>query len=319
MDIDIHLTEAKLDIQNGSGEAACEKRIFVGLLKRGLNCGALERTAVYEEILHCAVAAACMGRGNIAAYLHGLVAAAAFDKPAAYIAAEESVDAAFNLSVAGGEENLFTVAYCAHAHFRVGEGAFERSSKAGACLGLVALHEFEAGGGVVEKVFDNHCGAFGAADGAHLVDIARGQQNAGALTVALAAGAKLNLAYSGNCRKSFAAEAEGCNAFKAALVAQLARCVAQECNARILGAHAAAIVGNADVCHSAAADFYCNVFCACINRVFGKLLHCGSRALHHLARRDKVGNVGGEYIDIRHSVFPPSKLISNSLIILYRH
>ena len=101
------------------------------------------------------------------------------------------------------------------------------------------------------------------------------------------------MAHGGDRRERLAAKAEGGNALEPARVAQLARGVAQEGHARVLGRHAAAVVRHAQIGHAAVPQLHGHVPGAGVKGVFHQLLHHGGGSLHHLARGDEIRHVGG--------------------------
>ena len=68
----------------------------------------------------------------------------------------------------------------------------------------------------------------------------------------------------------------------------------------VIAHHAAAVVGNLDQLLPARFDADFNARCPGIKRVLEHFLYHGSRALHHLAGGDLVGNGLGEYVDAAH-------------------
>ena len=78
--------------------------------------------------------------------------------------------------------------------------------------------------------------------------------------------------------------------------------MAQEGHARVLGRHAAAVVGDADIGRAAPADLHGHVFGPGVEGVLHQLLDHGGRALHHLARGDQIRHMRGEYVNDWHKI-----------------
>ena len=74
-----------------------------------------------------------------------------------------------------------------------------------------------------------------------------------------------------------------------------------ESKSRVFRSHAAAVVGDPDIGHPAAADLADNVLRSGIKGVFQQLLDYGRRALHHLTGGNQIRHMGGEYVDYRHN------------------
>ena len=77
--------------------------------------------------------------------------------------------------------------------------------------------------------------------------------------------------------------------------------MAQEGHTRVLGGHAAAVVGDADIGGPAGAQLHGDVPGPGVKGVFHQLLDDGSRPLHHLAGGDEIRHMGRENVDDRHS------------------
>ena len=99
-----------------------------------------------------------------------------------------------------------------------------------------------------------------------------------------------------NCRdrrKRLAAEPQGTDGGQVFFCTQLAGRVPPEGNRCVLGRHAAAIIGNPQIGDPAVLDLYGNLGRTGVNGVFHQLLGDRGRPLHHLARRNQVGQMVG--------------------------
>ena len=97
-------------------------------------------------------------------------------------------------------------------------------------------------------------------------------------------------------RKRLAAKAHRADRLKTLFVAQLARGVPRERNARVLGAHAAAVVAYSYVSRAAALELDRHLSCTRVEGVFDELLYYRRRSLDDLARGDHVRNKRRKYI-----------------------
>ena len=171
--------------------------------------------------------------------------------------------------------------------------------KHGGRLRLIGFHELHARGGVIKQVAHQNRCALRAACGRFLRDLPRVQMQAHAGAV-FRLGQKINPADCRDGSERFAAEAERRDGGKVVFIADFAGCMAQKRCARVLGGHAAAVVGNADEGHAAVLDFDGDARCARVNGVFHQLLDDGGGAFNHLACGNQVRNVGAELDNFRH-------------------
>ena len=304
VDVDVHGGGVELEVYDAGREAPGEQGAAIGLLDGGLEQLALYVPAVHEEILRAPAAAPGGGRARKAADPHRLAVEAGGDGQhgAGEVAAEQGVHRALRAAVAGGEELLAAVAYAAHGDVGAAQGAAQRRREAGRALGPVALQELAPGGRVVEEAAHGDARALGRAGLVHLADVAGVEAHVRALARAALAGGELDVRDAGDGGQGLAAEAERAYALEAALVGELAGGVAQEGDPGVLGGHPAAVVGHADELRAAAGEFYRYVARPGVHGVLNELLHRRGRALHHLARRNQVGDVGGEYVYSGHDI-----------------
>ncbi|MPN35300.1 hypothetical protein SDC9_182797 [bioreactor metagenome] len=171
-------------------------------------------------------------------------------------------------------------------------------------FGGVAFQEFPARRGVEKKVADadrSPCGSaarrgfeqFSAFDGYlrpfELVRRPGGQRQA---------------ADRGDGRQRLPPEAEGHDVFDALFVEQLACAVRLQAEERVVGVHAAAVVGDGDQAGPGALDFDADPFCSRIDRVLHQFFNYRCGALDHFARGDAVAQVFGHDFDFTHDSTP---------------
>ena len=150
----------------------------------------------------------------------------------------------------------------------------------------VGFHKLHPGGGVEEQVPDDNGGAVGAARLGFFKDFARFQMKADAFNRRRSLGQQVDAADGGDGGQSFATEAHRADGGQVLGGAQLACCVAQERGPGVLGAHAAAVVRDPQVGHTAVLDLYSDLGSSGVHGVFQQLLDHGGRTLHHLAGGD---------------------------------
>ena len=178
----------------------------------------------------------------------------------------------------------------------------QRGRNAGRGLRAVGFEKLQPRRGVVEDIAHGDARALRAADGRHVDDIACLNDNAHALGRALFARYKLNAADRCDRRKRLAAKAHRSDGFKTLFVMQLARCVPGEGNARVLGAHAAAVVAYFYVCRAAAFELDRHLGCARVEGVFHKLLYHRRRTLDDLTGGDHIGHQRRKNINACHGL-----------------
>ena len=302
VDVYIHAAQAQIQVQDAGRIAPGEQGVFVSLLQSGLQQLGLDETAVAEEILGGPVAPPRGGGGHEAGDLHPLVLAPAGQQGGGQLPAQQGVGAGVLPPVAGGEELLAAVPDQAHGDLRPSQGAAQRGLHAGGGFAPVGFQELEPGGGVVKQIPHDHGGTLRAAHRSHLVDLPGGEGHQGALVVAPAAGAQLDVGHGGDGGQSLTPEAHGADGLQPPLVPELGGGVAQESDPGVLGGHAAAVVGDADIGHAAPADLHGDVPGAGVKGVLHQLLDDGGGPLHHLARGDQIRHMGRQNIDNRHMI-----------------
>ena len=194
------------------------------------------------------------------------------------------------------------VAYKAHGHLRTPQRTAQRRERARGRLAPVGLEEFQARGGVVEEIADDHRRPLRTAAGGHVLYIPAVERDERAHVRAAQSCFQLYARHGGDRRERLAAKAHRAYRLEPALIVQLAGRVAQKRHARVLARHARAVVRHADVGRPAAAYLHGHVHGARIEGVFHQLLYHRRRTLDDLARRYHVRHMGGEYIDHSHTI-----------------
>ena len=300
VDIHVHGRAAELDIQHARGEAPHEQRVAVGLLERGLQRGGFDPPAVAEEILLRAAAAPGGGRGEEAVHAHAVGLTGAGQQAHGEVAPEQAVDAAVELVVAGGEEDLLPVADAAHGHVRPAERAPQRGGGAGRALRAVGLQEFAPGGRVEKQVAHDHRRALGAAGLVHVLNVARVERHVRAGRGAALPRRERDVRHGADRGQRLAAKAHRADGLEPLLVVQLARRVAQKRDACVLGRHAAAVVRHAQIRRAAAAQLHRHGAGPSVKCVFHQLLDHGGGPLHDLARGDQIRQMRRENLNLGH-------------------
>ena len=310
MDVHVHRPQGHGDLQHAGGEAAHHHLVFIGLLQRRGEDVGLDIAAVDEEDLIVSVAAGGGGPGDVALHPGLLPAGGELHHLHGRLAAEDRVDGAEQLPVAGGGHLLLAVAQEGDGQVGMGQGLPLHRGEHRRALSAVALHEFHAGGRVVEQVADNDRGALGAPGLAALGDLPRLQGQARPEGRALGAGQQIDLRHRGDGGQGLAPEAQSADGLQILFRADLAGGVAQEGDLRVLRRHAAAVVGHADGDHAAVLDRYGDVFCPRVHGVFQQLLDHGGRTLYHLAGGDQIRHMGGKLMNDAHGASPTAPAAS---------
>ncbi len=113
-------------------------------------------------------------------------------------------------------------------------------------------------------------------------------------------GEQVDAADGGNGGQSLAPEAHGADGGQVLCRAQLAGGVALEGQGGVRGAHATAVVGDPQKGHAPVPDLHRNLGGPGVHGVFQQLFYDAGGPLHHLARGDEVGDMGGKLDDFRH-------------------
>ena len=235
-------------------------------------------------------------------HAHAVDLALAGQERLCQLAPEQAVHAAVELVVAGGEKQLLPVADAAHGHVRTAERAPQCGGGAGGALRAVGLEEFAPGGRVVKQVAHDHRRALRAAGLVHVLDLARVERHVRAARRAAPPRRERDVRHGADGGQRLAAKAHRADGLEPLRIVQLARRVAQKRDARVLGRHAAAVVGHAQIGRAAAAQLHRHGAGPGVERVFHQLLDHGGGPLDDLARGDQIRKMRRENLNIGHGL-----------------
>ncbi len=142
----------------------------------------------------------------------------------------------------------------------------------------------------MEDIAHRYRRALRAAAGRHVDYISRPNRDAHALCRALFTSYKLNMTHSGDGGQRLAAKAHRSDGLEPLFVVQLARRVPREGQPRVLGAHAAAVVGYFYICRAAAFKLDRQLFGSRVKGVFHELLYDRRGPLDDLAGGDHISH-----------------------------
>ena len=305
--VHIHQAVGQGDIQHAGGEFPHHGGVFIGLLQRGGKLLGADGAAVAEEVLLPPVAPAVLRRGDEAPHAHAVALALHGEEGARRVPAQQGVNAGVHAPVPGREEDLLPVFQAAHGDLRAAQRRAQCRLGAALPLGAVAAQELQPGGGIVKEVAHLHGGALGAAQLRHAVDLPGSELHTHSLRRPLPPGGETQAADAGDGGQRLAPEAHRADGLQSPLVPELAGGVAQAADPRVLRGHAAAVVGDADTLPSPAADVHHHALRPGVKGVLHQLLDGAGGLVHHLARGDEIGHMGGEKLNFRHgdtSFFP---------------
>ena len=302
MNIDINQMLRHRQMQHARRIASDHERIAVRLLKGSGHGLRAHMPPVDKENLIAAVAAGGVRLRDIARERVFLIAAVHLGHLLRGRPAHHGIDRAVKASVPCRMKLLLSVPEDAEGNLRMRKGKpLHHTQKRGSLHG-VALHKLHACGRIIEKITDNDRRPVRAADLSlfgHDTGIQmqpRAECRVGGFCHQIDSGD------GGDRRQRLTAEAEGVNGFQIARLAELARRVAQKGGGRVLGAHAAAVVGHAQKGHAAVLYFHGNIFCTRVNGVFDQLLCRACGTVHDLTRRDQVRHMGRKLLNFRHDL-----------------
>ena len=303
MNVHIHRCIAYRDIQYASWKPPGEQVVPVSLLQNGLKRTGPHAPPVHKEELAAAVALHMRGFRNIAFHGHGVALQVHGQQAVEKVAAEQAVYAGFRFSVAGRMELGGAVLDVFYAYVRGRKSGPDHSSRYGGAFGPIGLHEFQAGGGVIEKIAYDHRGAAGTAERFVGQDPAAFVDHASSLTVVAATGYEFHSGHGRDGGQRFATEAQGGDGFQTARVLQLAGRMAQKSGLHIVRQDAGSVVSHADIGHSSGTDLHGHVGGAGVHRIFHQFLDHAGGAFHHFAGSNQVGGVAIKLYDVRHRQF----------------
>ena len=304
MHIDVHQMGRQIQVEHTAGEPALHHLILIGLLqRRGQQLG-LDGPPADEKVLARPVATG--GRGLAHEAPEGIVLPMAFHRhqTSGKLPPVDAIDGAAKFPVAGGAEQLLAVLQKADGHVGMGKGLPLDGGKDMGAFGGVGFHKFHPGRGVVKEVPDENGGAVGASGLSVFRDLAALQMEGCTGGCPGEPGQKVDTADAGNGRQGFAPESHGHNGRQIVGTAQLAGGVTEKGCLRVVGAHAAAVVGDAQKGHAAVLNLHCNVFGPGVHGVFQQLLDDAGRTLHHLTGGNEVGHMGRQLLNDCHRINP---------------
>ena len=167
-------------------------------------------------------------------------------------------------------------------------------------LSIFRTEEFAPRRGVEEEVGDRDGGAAGQGGVVHVVDFATGDLNAGTGGFLAGGGLQRNPGDGSDGGQRFAAKAEGGDGEQVVDGSQLAGGVALKGQEGIVAVHAMAVVGDADEPPAARFDFNPDAVGPGVEGVLQQFFDYRSRAVHHLASGDLIGDLVGQYADAAH-------------------
>ena len=291
VDVHIHQMLRQPQLQHAVGIAPDHQPVAVGLLERGGHRLRAHQPPVDEKDLLHPVAARGRRARDIAREREALPFALHGDHLAGALPPQNGVKRALELPVAGGLELLGALAQHAEGDLGMRQRQLLHGGQNGRALDGVALHEFQACGGVIEQIADDDRRAHGTPGLAALGHDAAVKMQRRAEIVFASAREQIDARNGGDRRQRLAAEAQRADRLEILRRAQLACGVAQEGRLGVLGAHAAAVVRDAQEGHAAVLQLDRDVLRPGIDRVLDQLLGGAGRTFDHLAGSDHVGDL----------------------------
>ena len=288
-------------MQHTGRELPRQELVAVGLLQSGGEQPGFDRAAPHEEGLHGAAGPGIGGQADVAGQAVA-VPAALHRNHFGTLPAVNAVERRLKTAGAGGGEGGFAVPEEGDGHIGVGQSLQLDGGGDTPTLHGIGAHELHPGRGVVEQIPDDDGGAVGAPRLRFLDDLPRFQTQAYPGEGAGGLGQKIDAADGGDGRQCLPPEAHGADSGEVLRRAQLRGGVAEKGCPGILRLHTAAVVCDAQEGHAAVPDLHGNLGGTGVHGVFQQLLDHGGGTLHHFARGDEVGDMGGKLNDLGHKV-----------------
>ena len=306
VDVHVHRRHRQGHRQHAAGEAALHDLVPVALFQSGGQKLGLDEPPVDEKDLHPPGAPALEGPGDEARYRRAVSAPLHGKEAPGEVPAQGGVNSGVQPPVSGGVEGLRAVLDESEGHVRVGQGQVLHQAAGRRRLGAVLFHEFQPGGGVVEKVPDQDGGALRGSGLLHRAGNAPLQAQRRAGGVLPPPGLNLHPADGGDGRQGLPPEAQGADFSQVLGPPQLGGGVAQKGRGQLRGGDAAAVVRHPDKAHAAPAELHHHGGAMGVQGVFHQLLYHAGGALHHLPGGNEVRHVRGQLLNAGHgaSSFP---------------
>ena len=312
VDIHVHRVELGGQMEDAARKLAHHPLVGIGLFQCGHHGPGLYIAAVDEKVLISSRPPAAIGSGDKAGHRHLLAGAGHRKKAQGHIPAQDRVDRALELAVAGGEKLLLSVPEETDAHLRVGEGLPLHGGKGRRPLGRVLFHELEPGGRVVKEVPHHHGGSLGAAGLLPGEDRAPFQLQGDAHALLRRAGEQVYPGHRRDGGQGLPPETQGTDGLQIVLGADFAGGVAQKRGLRLPGGDAAAVVGDPNERHAAVLNLHRHGGGPRVNGVLHQLFHHRGRPLHHLPGGNQVGYMGLQGLNMGHGCFTQLSLLDCS-------
>ena len=194
----------------------------------------------------------------------------------------------------------FAVVRQRKSSLRIGQRqAFQHGGAMGV-FGVFGFQEFAPRGRVEKKFAHFHRGAFGVR---RRIDRAQnaifGTDFVCVRQIGGAAGQR-QARYGGDAGQPFAAKAHAADVFQIVQLFDFAGGVARECQGKVVGVDAAAVVGHADELDAAARQFHADMRRPRVQAVFHDFFECGGGAFHHFAGGDLIDEMVGQGMNTVH-------------------
>ena len=300
VDIHIHRVHRQCNMHYAAGEFALQKAVAVRFLQCRRQQLGLDKASVDKEYLTAAGTVTVQGLGDKAFHRNLTAHTADRQQTHSKIATHSGIDGREQLAVARGMEHLRTVTQQLEGDMGMAEGKVLHDAADSGTLGTVLLHKLHSGGGVVKEVAHTDGSSLGAAGLDDLFGYTALQMEGCAALRTLLAGEDVHAADSGNGRQCLTTETQRANGAQVLGAAQLTGGVAQKGSRQLVGSNAAAVIGDAQIGHTAALQLYHDGGRTGIDGVFQQLFHHAGRALHHLTGGDQIRHMAIQTLNMGH-------------------
>ena len=300
VDVHIHTGQGHGEVQHTGGKAPDHELIAVGLLQRGGEGLGVNQPLVHIEKLVGAGAPRCGGSGDKAGEPQRLPLALDRHHLQSRLTPQHRIDGGQQRAVAGGVELALSVLDQPEGDFRVGEGLLLHGACRSGALDGIALHKLHPGRGIEEEVAHHNRRADRTARLLAGQELPALEGQMAARQGVGGAGQKVDPADGCRRRQRLAPEAEGTDGLQVLSGAKLGGGVAEEGRLRVLPAHAAAVVADAQEGHAAVLQLHRNRLRPGVDGILDQLLDHGGRPLHDLARSNQIRQMRLQLDNLRH-------------------
>ena len=300
MDVDVRFFRIDPDMQETHGEFADHDTVFISVIQRRRGRRDPDAAPVHKEILHIPVRPVGKRPGDIALDRNILKRIAAGKQRVGDLFTVYCKNRLFQIAAAGCGQHAFFVAEKRELHFGMRQRRLCNGVRHVIPLGNVFFQKFHASRRIVKQIPHDDSRSDRTACALHFGGCPARNGESRPLLFFWSPCQNGKSGYRRNGRKRLPPETERKDRRKVVPRADFTGRVADERSGNVRARNAAAVIGHADIFHTAVFYFNGDMIRPGVYCVFHKLLHNGERTFHDLSGSDQLGHFLGQNSDLRH-------------------